>query len=134
MLQGGSLTLVRVIHAPLQSGSFGAEPVTGLAPTMLETQYALAHSYLAAISKRHATELAGIPLETDIELGATTPAIESAARLEQADMIVLCSRGKTGLASWVLGSVARQLTHSSPVPILVLNAHGHPSVLSTAPS
>ena len=79
---GGSLTLVRVIHAPLRSGLFGAEPVTGLAPTMLETQYALAHHYLATISKMYTTELAGIPLETDIELGATTPAIESAARLE----------------------------------------------------
>lgn len=131
---GGSLTLVRVIHTSIQSGSFGAEPVTGLAPTMLETQYALAHHYLATIPKMHAAELAGIPLETDVELGATTPAIESAARLEQADMIVLCSRGKTSLASWVVGSVARQLTRHSPIPILVLNAHGHPSVLPTTPS
>ncbi|GHO77632.1 hypothetical protein KSD_54030 [Ktedonobacter sp. SOSP1-85] len=82
----------------------------------------------------YTTELAGIPLETDIELGATTPAIESAARLEQADMIVLCSRGKTCLASWVLGSVARRLTRRSLIPILILNAHGRPSVFPTTPS
>ena len=131
---GNSLILIRVIHAPVRSGSFGAEPVTGLAPSALETQYALAHHYLSTIPKTYAAELAGIPLETDIELGATAPGIASAARLEQADMIVLCSRGKTGLANWVLGSVARQLARRSPVPILVLNAHGHPSVLSTTPS
>lgn len=131
---GSSLTLVRVIHTPIRSGSFGAEPVTGLAPNALETQYALAHHYLSTIPKTYAAELAGVPLETDIELGATASGIASAARLEQADMIVLCSRGKTGLTSWVLGSVARQLSHRSPVPILVLNAHGNPSVLSTTPS
>ena len=39
---------------------------------------------------------------------------------QTADLIVLCSHGRTGFARWALGSVAHTLAHESTVPTLIL--------------
>jgi nucleotide-binding universal stress UspA family protein len=46
------------------------------------------------------------------------------ARLEQVDLIVMCSHGESGLKRWVFGSLAQEAVRYSPVPVLVLNEHG----------
>ena len=46
--------------------------------------------------------------ETALELGA--------------DLIVMTTHGRTGVARWLLGSVAEQVVRTSPVPVLTIRA------------
>ena len=38
------------------------------------------------------------------------------------DLVVMCTRGQTGPARWLLGSVTDHVVRSSPVPVVVVPA------------
>jgi nucleotide-binding universal stress UspA family protein len=61
-------------------------------------------------------------------LGGADPGavIAGVARDEQVDLIVMASHGRSGVARWVLGSVAERVLHSTHVPILLIRA-GRPA-------
>lgn len=122
----GSLTFVRVVLPPHEIGTYAAEWEHSVIvkPDAYEKHLAAAEGYLAQVTETYASDLQGIRTVLDVETGAAAPAILSAARLETTDLIVLCSHGETGLARWMLGSVAWQTMRQSPVPMLVLNESG----------
>ncbi len=71
---------------------------------------------VADLKKSHPT------LKTDTVLKEGSPArriIEAAAE-RKADLIVLGNRGTGGIATWLLGSVSRQVTDSCTAPVLVV--------------
>jgi nucleotide-binding universal stress UspA family protein len=79
------------------------------------------------LARENASEeemIAGIPTESEVDLGNVAPTIFTTARQERIDLIVMCSRGETGLKRWVFGSVAHEAVHHTPVPVLVLHEHG----------
>jgi nucleotide-binding universal stress UspA family protein len=41
---------------------------------------------------------------------------------QSVDMVVLASRGRSGVARWLLGSVAQRVLERSPVPVMVVPA------------
>jgi nucleotide-binding universal stress UspA family protein len=127
---GGTIVFVRVVLPPVEFGTYSVEQehLIDLKPSAFESRLAEAESYLLNVAITHADVLAGIATETDIVTGATAPEIISTARLEEIDLIVMCSHGETGLKRWMLGSVAQEAVRHSPVPMLVLNEHGsaHP--------
>ena len=55
-------------------------------------------------------------------LGNPSKAIVEFAEQNQIDMLVMCTRGQTGLARWLLGSVTDHVVRSSPVPVVVVPA------------
>lgn len=64
----------------------------------------------------------GVPCETLIvEDAQAARGIVEAATAAGADLIVMGSRGHSGLAKLVLGSVATKVLQSSHVPVLVVN-------------
>ncbi len=121
---GGSIVFVRVILPPAEFGTYSADRSIALEPAAFETHLACATDYLTAVASNYENELTGITVEMDVVSGAASPTILSVARFEQADLIVLCSHGETGLKRWVFGSVAQEAVRHSPVPVLVLNEHG----------
>jgi len=123
---GGTIVFVCVVLPPVEFGTYSAEQehVIELKPGAYERRLAEAESYLRDITIRHADVLAGIATETDITSGAVAPEIFSAARLEEVDLIVLCSHEETGLKRWLFGSVAQEAARHSPAPVLVLHEHG----------
>jgi len=52
--------------------------------------------------------------------GSPGPKICELARLEKSEMVVMGSRGRTDLQGLLLGSVAHQVLHSAPCPVLVV--------------
>lgn len=87
--------------------------------------YAAAGQQLAA--QAHAQvetlcEQGGAPVELQVRLvedvTATSGIIQTAAN-EGADLIVLGSHGRSGIARLMLGSVATKVVAESPVPVLV---------------
>jgi nucleotide-binding universal stress UspA family protein len=74
--------------------------------------------------------LKGIKTSTEVLFGVPALCILAAAESRRADLIVICSHGRTGFTRWVLGSVAHQLVHQRAVPVLVLRESQSASLLS----
>lgn len=63
----------------------------------------------------------GVPCQTlMVEAAQAARGIVEAATAAGADLIVMGSHGRSGLAKLVLGSVATQVLQASPVPVLVV--------------
>jgi nucleotide-binding universal stress UspA family protein len=77
-----------------------------------------ATAYLAQVAAR--TDLAGITVERITLAGAVARTILDAVLEYQADTLVLCSHGRSGLTRWALGSVAEKVARHAPIPVLVL--------------
>ena len=63
---------------------------------------------------------AGIPLETHLVEFAPTDAIVETAKKTKADLIVMGTRGLTGLRHVLLGSVAERTLRLAPCPVLTV--------------
>jgi nucleotide-binding universal stress UspA family protein len=101
----------------------------GIAPTMVaEVTEAYAQDLAAAkVEHRRLAEEsvgrlreAGRDAEAEVRIGDAPAEIIAAADGQNADLVVLGSRGRTGLTRLLLGSVARNVVHGSGASILVV--------------
>lgn len=121
---GGSIVFVRAVLPPVDFGKYARQHTVVWERRAYEVHRAQAASYLAGALLTHANDLAGIDTDLEVASGLAAPAICSAARLEHADLIVMCSHGETGLKRWLFGSVAQEVARKTPVPLLVLQERG----------
>ena len=63
------------------------------------------------------------PPETYVCTGAADVEISRAARDMEADLIIMATRGFTGLKRYFLGSTTAHLVRSAPCPVLVVREH-----------
>ena len=121
---GCVVSLLRVVdikqwYGPYVTPSDGLLPPGGWVP-LLDTneQREQAEAYL--IGKAASPELVGI--ETNTLVREDTPARVILEEIEEqrADLVVLCSHGRTGVPRWALGSVAEHVARHAAVPVLVL--------------
>lgn len=108
---GGELLLVRAALAPL----FTTEPGEDQAEETSE-----AEAELNAVAERLRTE--GLAVEPHIYYDDPAPTIVRAAELEDADLIVMSSHGRSGIGRWIYGSVTDQVLRSAKTPVLVIPA------------
>jgi universal stress protein A len=66
---------------------------------------------------------AGIHYRTETRWGSPAETIIDMAAKESADLIVICTRGATGLSRFVSGSVAEKVVRLSDVPVLTVQAN-----------
>ncbi len=64
---------------------------------------------------------ANVNIEHRLVEGFAVDAIVRMAQEIQADLIVMGTHGRTGLGRAVLGSVAQQVLHSAPCPVITVN-------------
>ena len=118
---GGSVVLLRVV-------SIATEPWPTMVsqPTMrqqaMDAELTEAETYLSEVATR--PKLDHLPTETVALSGSTPSTILDVAHSCQADLIVLCSHGYTGMTRWVLGSVAEKVARHVGVPVLILREGG----------
>jgi nucleotide-binding universal stress UspA family protein len=124
---GGSIHLLQVVSPPIDY-SGGMAPVALMTEQSIEMEMADSTSYLNTVASWQM--LAGIKTTTEVLFGLPALHILATAESGRADLIVLCSHGRTGFTHWVLGSVAHQLVHQSAVPVLVLRESESASLLS----
>jgi nucleotide-binding universal stress UspA family protein len=105
----GSIVLVRAVNSTQSR-------------TIREAHLASAHKYLNQLLPLHMGQ--GLSIERIVRLGPATSTILATAQAHAIDLIIMCSHGYTGIARTILGSIAREVTHQSTVPILLLRAEG----------
>ena len=103
---------------------------TGIAPTMYR-QVMEAHARDLAEARAEHTRIAeettarlralGLQAEAAVREGDAAAEIIAAAAEVHAGLVVIGSRGRTGIASAVLGSVARNVLHGSAASVLVVH-------------
>jgi nucleotide-binding universal stress UspA family protein len=62
------------------------------------------------------------PVETAIIEGNANLVITQYAEANQVDVIVICSRGRSGLSRWLMGSVADRVLRGAKAPVLLVRA------------
>jgi nucleotide-binding universal stress UspA family protein len=98
-------------------------------PPGLNPDYVVNQQYLADLLKHASAQLAdlkgraerrGIAATTRMATGIPSEEVITAARAEDSDLIVVGTRGKTGLAHVLLGSTAERVIRGAPCPVLAV--------------
>lgn len=114
---GAELHLLHAYRLPLEMFSpYGVPIPSSVMPEIREA----ARRRLKELKAR--VEAAGLTGQIHLREGLPADAIVEAARELGADLIVMGTRGRTGLAHVVLGSVAQRTVRSAPCPVLTLKA------------
>ncbi|MBK5206083.1 MAG: universal stress protein [Polaromonas sp.] len=116
---GAKLTALYVVD-PYPYMSIGEANPIGFQAYMAAAQEhaAKAHAKVAALCNQ-----GGVPVDLQLRLVENVTASAGIVQLskdEGADLIVVGSHGRTGIARLMLGSVAAKVVAESPVPVLVV--------------
>ena len=98
-------------------------------PPGLDPNYPINQQYLADLLKNASSQLTdfkkraerrGIAATTRVATGIPSEEVITVARAEDSDLIVVGTRGKTGLAHVLLGSTAERVIRGAPCPVLAV--------------
>jgi nucleotide-binding universal stress UspA family protein len=90
-----------------------------------------AHAERELEGEKKKLEAAGVKVTTEVFEDVPGFAISGAAERAKADLIVMGSRGLSGLKHAVLGSVAERTVRTAPCPVLTVKAESGPLKLRT---
>jgi nucleotide-binding universal stress UspA family protein len=114
---GATLSLVRAAQVYARPG---ADAIDAQVRVVRE-----AEEYLAAVVRRLADR--GVTrVETHVWYGPPAAAIVEAASFQKADLIVMCTHGRSGLGRLALGSVAESVLRGTTTPILIVREAAAP--------
>lgn len=120
--RGGTVILTRVETIPVMyAPAVAPAVVTPLNVEAMEAECTALATYLSDLTGS-VTALANVPTETLVLTGSPAQSILEAVSTTRADLVVMTSHGRTGVSRWLLGSVAEQIAHHAPVPVLVVRA------------
>lgn len=112
---GGTIVLLQVVTVTQEAMTDGAF----LPPDAIEGSMSGGRTYLGQLLQRiHLTGMAAV--EKHVVSGNPALKILALAEEQQCDIIVMASHGYTGFKQWLLGSVAENVAHQAPVPVLIL--------------
>jgi len=84
-------------------------------------EQALPHAI--AVAEHFQSELTLLRVLTPLPIPpATSEAAQKRAENAIADMIVMCTRGESGLSRWLMGSVSDRVMRGANVPVLMIRA------------
>ncbi len=112
--------LVRIVDTHVleqASGSAAAFNYTVLGD-LFEQESNDARAYIDGIEKR--LESDGITVTQDVRVGPIARSILDS--LQDGDMVVMGSHGRSGIKRWVLGSIAEEVLRHSRGPVLMVKA------------
>ena len=117
------LLILQVVHDPAyapgfyrQEGEDWSRPMEDIAVQMMEefmTKMISAHSDLNLLAEAKIMLISGLPPSRILEV----------AEMERAQLIVVGSRGRTGLPHVLLGSVAERVAQTAPIPVVIIKSY-----------
>jgi nucleotide-binding universal stress UspA family protein len=115
------LTLLRVVTPLLKSYRAGMATVSAIETT--EKQLVeMAQTYLDDIAAGIREK--GLSVHTVTELGTPYRKIVNYVEEHDIDLVVMSTRGETGLTRWLLGSVTDHVVRGVSIPVLVIPVRG----------
>ena len=115
--------VIRLLHvAPTPSAIVAEGRVIAYADQESDRLQHLALGYL----REAAHQLDGLPVEYTVRFGAPAEELLGEARESGADLVVMATHGRSGVARLMLGSVAEAVLRRSDIPV-VLVRHGLPA-------
>lgn len=117
--QGAELLLARITD-PLAAVAPGTMPSLSL--RLDEHLQEAAGAYLESLRSR----LEGVSVRVHNLLGSPRETLPQVALQEKVDLIVMASHGRSGMARWLLGSVAESVLRQSPCPVLLIRPEAAP--------
>ena len=122
---GTRLILLHVIHDPASSPGFYHSESPGEMQPLEDVAGAMMNDFLADMRTKHSDLDALQSADTRLVAGLPPGRIVEAAGLLKAKLIVIGSRGMTGLDHMLLGSVAERVVELAPGPVVVVKSeHG----------
>lgn len=122
-LASAPLTVLHVVHDPADAAGFyqsdtrdGPEAMSDVAERMMTAflgKMREAHPNLDPIQSAVPEIVAGLPATRIVEF----------AEREGAQLVVVGSRGLTGLSSILVGSVAERVAQLAPMPVVIVKRH-----------
>lgn len=82
-----------------------------------------AHQEVQAALDKALSSLTGTPPQVTIKVTPGSPATELLEAAQDADMVVVGSRGSGGFSRLMLGSVSTQVAHHATCPVVVIPGH-----------
>jgi nucleotide-binding universal stress UspA family protein len=114
----GTVRLLHVIERPATSTPFGSELCVPEPP--VEEQTATPRVHLA--QRMLVDSRSRVKMESDVIFGPTGAMITAYAGDNGFDLIVMGTRGRSGLAHLLMGSVAESVIRTAPCPVLTVRA------------
>jgi nucleotide-binding universal stress UspA family protein len=123
-LHGAKLVLLHVTHLPpgVTADALLTDPATG---TMQRVDDHTRAQALRELDERAAAPRGlGLAVELRAAVGDIPTEVLRAAREVGADLLVMGTHGRTGLAHLLVGSITEKVLRESPVPVLTVRAVG----------
>lgn len=115
---GAALTVMSVLEFP--PGMNPDYPVNRLYLGEL-----MKHTTKALVDLKSRMAQRGVAVQTSITSGMPSQEVLAAAESEDVDLIVVGTRGKSGLEHVVLGSTAERIIRTAPCPVLAVRGEAH---------
>lgn len=112
---GARLTVINVFQPLPTVGPYGQSAGAGL-----DERYITELQEHAISRAGRAAESLGVPYRCRREVGQPATEIVRAAQEAGCDLIVVGSRGLSGAAAFLLGSVSDRVTHHAQCPVLIV--------------
>jgi nucleotide-binding universal stress UspA family protein len=109
--------LLHVVEDPLAAGVWSSEVYTA---EIAGLQLNLVRD--AEERLRRSVPVDAGTVSTEVRTGHAAKQILEAARATKADLVVMGTRGRTGVAHVIMGSVAERVVRLAPCPVLTLRA------------
>jgi nucleotide-binding universal stress UspA family protein len=117
---GACVELFHVVEDPFRSGGWGSEVYMPDLEGLRERAIEEAKGRLE--NRRSAIPAADVPLVATVRMGHVAQTVIDYARDVRADLIVMGTHGRTGLAHFITGSVAERVVRLAPCPVLTVGA------------
>ena len=113
-LRGATLRIVSAYHVPVAVYAGGMVPPVDFVSSIREATEEIVAGAAAELERLWP----GVTVETQVAEGQ--PADELVGEAEDADLLVVGSRGLGGFRSLLLGSVSQQVAHHAPCPVVIV--------------
>ena len=114
---GAFITLLHVVEDPLAAGMWSSEVYTA---EIAGLQINLAKDAKERLRRTAAEAGASVRIGYEVHTGRAAPTIVATAEEAPADLIVMGTAGRSGLAHAVMGSVAERVVRTAPCPVLTV--------------
>jgi nucleotide-binding universal stress UspA family protein len=112
---GARITLVHAYEVPVYGFPDGVVLTTEMSGQIERA----AHTALDGVAARGTRP--GVDVKVELRQGPAWSEIDAAAKQLGADLVVMGTHGRKGVARALLGSVAEKVVRTSPVPVLTIH-------------